>query len=114
MDPDLLEWLSYEELQELETDNLIQELESKLTQTQKFYIEQILMNQMKSQELSEEIDKADVQLQQLQDFVQSNLDKLQDLRQRAGPLESENSQYITEQKNIASLSNHLSNLLSKK
>ncbi|OMJ86244.1 hypothetical protein SteCoe_12309 [Stentor coeruleus] len=110
MDSDLLEWLSYEELQELETDNLIGELQSKLRKTEKFNIEQIMMNQVKSQELIEEINKADLQLDQLQSFTQSTIDKIQELRQRAGPLESDNSQYIIEQRNLVSLSNYLISL----
>ncbi|OMJ90505.1 hypothetical protein SteCoe_7092 [Stentor coeruleus] len=110
IDSDLLEWLSYEELQELETDNLIGELQSKLRQTEKFNIEQIMMNQVKAQELIEEINKADSQLDQLQGFVQSTIDKIQELRQRAGPLESDNSQYIIEQRNLVTLSNYLISL----
>lgn len=113
MDPDLLEWLSYEELQELETDNLVSELQAKLRVTEKYNIEQILINQAKSQELIEEIDKADKELQYLQDFVQDNIDKVQELRHRAGPLEAENAQYIMEQQNITSLSKYLSSLQSK-
>ena len=113
MDSDLLEWLSYEELQELETDNLISELGVKLRITEKFNIEQILENQVKSQELIVELDKADQQLQQLQDFIQGNLDKIQELRQRDGPLETANAQYITEQLNISSLARYLSSLQSK-
>jgi hypothetical protein len=107
MDPDLLEWLSYDELQELETDNLIAELQAKLTASEKFNIEQIILNQSQSKELIKEIDKADQDLELLSKHIQSHLDKVQDLRHRAGPLEIENSQYIIEQKNIRALNDYI-------
>lgn len=113
MDPDLLEWLSYEELQELKTDNLISELQSKLMISEKYNIEQIMLNQVKSQELMQEIDKADQQLELLQNCIQEKLDKVQELRHRAGPLESENSYYMIEQANIAALTTYLLNLQKK-
>ena len=113
MDADLLEWLSYEELQELETDNLLSELQSKLTKTEKLNIDQILINQSKSQDLIQEIDIIDKHLQDLQSFIQSNLEKVQEIRQRAGPLEAENSQYIIEKNNISSLIKYLSAVYSK-
>ena len=113
MDSDLLEWLSYEELQELETDNLIPELKAKLLVTEKFNIEQIVLNQEKTQMLVREIDKVDEQLQSLQSFIQSNLDKIQELRLRAGPLEAENENYIIEQLNISALAKYISSMQSK-
>ena len=113
MDAELLEWLAYEELQELESENLVKELTQKLMETEKFNIEQITENQKKSEELIREIDKADESLQSLQKFVQATLDKLQDLRHRAGPLESESAQYMIEQKNLMSLFSALNTQMRK-
>jgi hypothetical protein len=113
MDQDLLEWVSYEELQELETDNLIKELQSKLLVTEKFNIDQITLNQSKSQELIREIDLADSHLSQLQTFLQSTLDNLQEIRSRTGPLEAETSAYRVEQRNLSSLRSVLASIAKK-
>lgn len=113
MDPELLEWLAYEELQELESENLVKELTMKLMETEKFNIDHITENQKKSEELIHMIDQADGSLQNLQSFLQSTLDKLQDLRHRAGPLETDSIQYMTEQRNLMSLFTALNTQMKK-
>lgn len=113
MDSELLEWLSYEELEKLEGENLVFELSEKLMETEKFNIEQITSNQSRAEELIRQIEKADSELQKLQNFVQGTLDRLQDLRHRAGPLETESVQYMIEQKNLAALMNALTTQMKK-
>jgi hypothetical protein len=113
MDSELLEWLSFEELEKLEGENLVNDLTKKLMETEKFNIEQITNNQSKAEELIRQIDKADLELKKVQEFVQETLDRLVDLRHRAGPLENESVQYMIEQRNLMALMNALSGMMKK-
>lgn len=113
MDPELLEWLAYEELQELGSEDLVQNLEIKLQKTEKLNIDQILSNQTQTHDLLEQIDTADVYLQELQEKMESFLKKIQDVRKKTIPLEQENMQFAIQQNNTAALIQTLSNALSR-
>ncbi|CAG9328132.1 unnamed protein product [Blepharisma stoltei] len=113
MDSELLEWLSYEELQQLASENLVESLENKLQKTEKQNIDQILQNQTQTQDLINQIDLADTYLQELQEKMEGFLKKIQETRNKTIPLEQQNMQFAIQQNNTAALIQTLSNALNK-
>jgi len=113
MDSELLEWLSYQEVQNLDSEDLMQSLEDMLQTTEVKNLEQIMQNQDQTDLIIQKIEDSDSHLEELEERLEEYIQKIKKLREKTLPLEQSNSALATEQQNVSNLVNALTQALNQ-